>query len=274
MKKFNFFCHWPSHLGLILGILILTMGLVGCENNNILNDLGDDGSKEARTEEALQALDDGDYSEAIGILQDLTSDYPDDGKLWQYLSTGYSGRAGLDTINLLEVMDELEDNDDSGSIDMIGRVLGDDAGNLTDAQLTSKSADIDLGIDALYNIINPDNNQDILKGLMGIADMALTMARIVSLDQDLDGLTLTEAYFESLYTDPAELDDVVTDDMLADLGEDIANIEDALQALDLISADNDLGDDFEQFQNDFDQNGDGDITVEELETYLNNLGNE
>ena len=60
--------------------------------------------------------------------------------------------------------------------------------------------------------------------------------------------------------------------MLADLGEDIANIEDALQALELISEDNQLGEDFEQFRNDFDQNGDGEITVEELETYLNNLG--
>ena len=189
MKKFNFFCQRSSHLGLVLGIMILTMGLIGCENNNILNDLGDDGSKEARTEEALQALDDGDYSEAISLLEDLTSDYPDDGKLWQYLSNGYAGRAGLDTIHLLEVMDELEDNDDSGSIDMIGRVLGDDAGNLTDAQLTSKSSDIDLSIDALYNIDNPDNNQDILKGLMGIADIALTMARIVALDQNLEGIT-------------------------------------------------------------------------------------
>ena len=271
MKKFNFFCHWSSRLGLILGVLILTMGLIGCENNNILNDLGDDGSKEARTEEALQALDDGDYNEAIGILQDLTSDYPDDGRLWQYLSTGYSGRAGLDTIHLLEVMDELDD-DDTGSIDMIGLVLGDDAGNMTRTETNLKSSDVDLSILALDEILNPDDDQTILKGLMGIADLALTMALIIyDNDELLNDLDLTEEGL-SEWWENSGMDLTVDDETLSDLSEDILDISEAVDVLALISDNNELGDNFDSFQQDIDQNGDGYVTELELETYLNNLG--
>ena len=69
------------------------------------------------------AMDDGDYQTAISILEELAAEFPDDPLLWQYLSNAYSGSAGLDTLNLLQVLDDLKEMDESGSIDMIGLVL-------------------------------------------------------------------------------------------------------------------------------------------------------
>jgi hypothetical protein len=109
--------------------------------------------------------------------------------------------------------------------------------------------------------------------VMSMAHLALTMANIVTDDLVLDSLQLTEDYLNGLYDTPADLSDVVDDAMLAEISDNITSIGEAIDALGLISEDNDFATDFEQFQDDFDQNGDGSVTLDELEAYLDNLGN-
>ena len=51
-------------------------------------------------------------------------------EICEYLADAYAGFIGVDTFNLLETIDELEDNDDAGNIEMVGLVLGGVGGKL------------------------------------------------------------------------------------------------------------------------------------------------
>ena len=57
MKKHTYLQSRSTWIALALGLLILTALLSGCENSNIFSDLADKNSREARTEEALMAMD-------------------------------------------------------------------------------------------------------------------------------------------------------------------------------------------------------------------------
>jgi len=91
-------------------LLFLFAFLVGCGDSNVFESLGDDSSREAKTEAALMAMDDGDYNSALSILLALNDSNPGDARLLQYLASAYSGLAGLDTLNLLKVIDKLDES--------------------------------------------------------------------------------------------------------------------------------------------------------------------
>jgi len=260
-----------EHLRLLLGLLILTALLAGCENSNIFSDLADKSSLEARTEAALMALDDGDYQTAISILEDLVAEFPNDPLLWQYLSNAHSGSAGLDTLNLLQVLDDLETMDESGSIDMIGLVLGDNSGELTAAEIADKLLDIDTAIDSLDNIANPDDDQTILRGLLGVTRIGITMAQIVSQDTGQDPIELTEDGISGLYGGTPDFSQEVTWAIETALSDDLAAIGAAVVILDQLSDTNDLSDDFDLFEADIDQDNDDNIDAGDLQNYVGAL---
>ena len=99
----------------------------GC-GDSALESLSDDSSFEAQLEEARIAIDDANYENAVRILEGLNDAYPDNKIVQQYLSNAYAGLGGLDTTDFLKTIDQLDDSGLSGSIDMIGKVIG-DAGN-------------------------------------------------------------------------------------------------------------------------------------------------
>jgi len=107
----------------ILVIIGLACLFIGCDGN-VLEGVSDDDSYEAKLEEGLMALDDGDYDKAVDIFRRLNSDYPNKEEVCVYLSNAYAGLTGIDTFNLLDTISELEDTGDEGSIDMIGLLLG------------------------------------------------------------------------------------------------------------------------------------------------------
>ena len=74
----------------LLCLCFAIFALTGCEGN-IFEGLADDSSYEARLEEAMIALDDGDYAKARSILSDLNNDYPNDPTILQYLSKYVTG---------------------------------------------------------------------------------------------------------------------------------------------------------------------------------------
>lgn len=263
-----------SKFTVILGVGLLAVALLmGCgEDNSILEGLADDGSREARLEESRIALDKGDYSKALGILLILRDKYPGDPTILQYLSNAYAGLAGLDMLNILSTIEELDEAGNSGNIDMIGLVLGDSRGLLTGEELDQKLEYLASSLDALNEIENKNTDQLAQGGILAVSHIALTLGDIILQVQDIDSIELTEAGIGDQFAGDADFGNSVSDETLDDLEQDVEMIAEAVTAIDSIStAENDLSEDFDQFKTEIDQNDDGDITVAELEGYINSL---
>ncbi len=248
-----------------------------CCGGNAFEWLADENSKEARIEEALIAMDDGNYARARAILTALKAEYPNDATVAQYLSNALAGLAGLDTLNLLETLDDL---DASGDIDMVGLVLGDNNGNLTTDEIDSKLSDLGAAIDALTDLgeENLTDDQKVQLGLLSLNHAALTIADILADETGESEITLTEDgitdLFNTFTTELSDLSDAedITN-KLAELSEDINNISGSIDAISSIvggDSDNDLSDSFDQFHDDVAGNDD-DVTVSELENFLQTI---
>ncbi len=258
------------------GLVFLCLLFSGCGDNNLFEGLADDDSKEAQTEQALIAMDDGDYATAISILSSLVASYPDDDALAQYLSSAYSGSAGLDTFDLIEVINTLDDADNSGSIDMVGLVLGDENGLLTSEQVQDKLEDIETAMEVLNAIGTLNEDQRIQLGVLSVTHLSLTMADIILTDladEGVDEVTLTEEGINTLYgPSSADFSDVDTDTLaLEEIDEDLDNIETSIDDIQNITdMDNDLAQDFYVFLAEINPSG-GDISVTDLQDYIDGL---
>jgi hypothetical protein len=86
-------------------------------------------------------------------------------------------------------------------------------------------------------------------------------------------VTLTEEGIQSEYDTRPEFEDGdVSDEDLENLTNDIQNVGDAVTIMtENYSTDNDLNEDFTEFKNDFDQNSDDTIDIQELENYIAGL---
>jgi len=257
---------------LSMGFLVIAL-LMGCgKDNSILEGLADDGSYEAQIEEARIALDKGDYQDALGTLLTLRDKYPGDRTVLQYLSNAYAGLAGLDTFNILLAIDDLDKAGNSGSIDMIGLVLGDSTGLLTGGVLSEKLENLANALDALNEIQDKSTDQLAQGGILAVAHAALTLGDIILENQNLSSIILTEEGIGDQFSGGADLGNDVSQETLDDLGQDIEMIGEAVDAIDSISsAGNDLSDNFDQFRADIDQNDDGAVTISELDNYINSL---
>lgn len=141
----------------LTGITILLLLLYGC---NATESVSDDSTKEAKTEQGLTALDESNYSKAEEIFTKLNSDYPDDDQIKGYLSSAFAGGAGLDTLNLLQTLDGLNDSPNrSDTIELVGRTLTGitvDSPQINLEDLNKKITKLEEAMDALLNIT--DNN--------------------------------------------------------------------------------------------------------------------
>lgn len=260
----------------LLFLLFVAFALAGCDTN-VLEFAADDDSYEARIEEALIALDDEDYAKAIEILQKLRTNFPGKIEVLRYLSNAFAGLAGLNTFNLLETIDLLDDQNSQGSIDMVGLVLGGADGILSNTEITSKKTSLASAISALESISNRTEDERVQLGLLSLNHAALTVAEIVMEDKGLDEITLTEAGLEELYSEtPPDFSTTVEnlETRLESLSDDIFRVEDSVTALgNLTDADesNDLSDSSDEFLKEIDPNEDESISQEELENYVATL---
>ncbi len=92
---------------------LLTTGLFlggadgqGCGGKSVFESMADDGTDEAKLEKARIALDDGEYADAVEILQDLcgtTLSAPTcDPEVVSLYASAFAGRAGLDVFDLIQ----------------------------------------------------------------------------------------------------------------------------------------------------------------------------
>ncbi len=93
---------------LFLSLLFFSMSM-GC--GNIFEDMADDGTQEAKLEDAQMALDKGDYTTAVNMLLSLcglsandptTGNATCDTNTISLLASAYMGRAGLDLIKIID----------------------------------------------------------------------------------------------------------------------------------------------------------------------------
>ncbi len=270
----------------LLFLLFVAFALAGCDTN-VLEFAADDDSYEARIEEALIALDDEDYAKAIDLLEKLRTDFPGKIEVLRYLSNAYAGLAGLNTFNLLETIDLLDDKNSEGNIDMVGLVLVGADGILSNTEITSKKASLESAISALTSISNPSEDERVQLGLLSLNHAALTVAEIVMEDlnnnlnvgeAEITEITLTEAGFDALYpdsaTNPPDFATGATSERLESLSADIFRVDDSVAALsNLTAADesNDLSDSSDEFLKEIDPDGNVSISQEELQNYVATL---
>jgi hypothetical protein len=247
----------------------------GC-SGNAFEGISDEDSFEARLETARMNIDDEAYQEAIDILNDLKEEQPDNEDVTRYLSNAHAGLAGLNTFDLLEVIDDLDDAGNSGSIDMVGLVLGDSDGLLMAEEVSDKLDNLTEAIEQLDTIDEPTDDQIVQMGLLSVCRIAMTLAKIISSDTGNASLTLTEEGIQSEYDTKPEFEDGdVSDEDLENLTNDIQNVGEAVAVMtESYSYDNDLNEDFLEFKNDFDQNADDTIDIQELENYIESLLND
>lgn len=257
-----------------LFLIIAAFLFAGC--GNVLEWAADDESYEAKLEEARMALDKEDYEGAKSILEGMDSYDP---TVAQYLSNAYAGMAGLDTFTLLETIDAFAEGQ-AGSIDMVGKVLGDEEGALTAVEIDEKISDLTNAIDALENlekIVDLTDEQEVQLGLLSLNRAALTIADIISEDKGVAGVdadvTLTEEWIRGQYTGKTiDFSAEATPERLATLSADITNVADSIDAIaNIIIGENDLAVNFDAFRSDVDADGNEGITVTELQGYINLL---
>lgn len=263
----------------LLCLCFAIFALTGCEGN-MFEGFADDSSYEARLEEAMIALDDGDYAKAKSILTELNADYPNRPTILQYLSNASAGLAGIDTFNLLETIEQINDNPNAGSIDMIGQMLGDTDGVLTVDEIKEKIDNINDAISALGAIDDPTDDQIVQLGLLSLNRAVLTIGDVIADDRRIQTVTLTENGISNLYpgnTTPDFSDNLVDDqgnNRLDTLTIDIQNINNSIDSITNISgedSENDLSENFGDFSDEIDTDGFDGISTEDLENFINDL---
>lgn len=275
MKKLNFFPTKKSTQFMFMLFFCITLILsvmTGCDDKN---------SSEAKLFEAKEALNDGQWVEARLILLSLNESE----EVLQYLSNTYAGEVGINTFDLLTTIDELDGendgSDNSGSIDMIGTLIGDENNALSVEDITEKLATINNAIDNL-NLISSltgtslNNDQAVQLGLASMTRTVLIMAELIAIETGEPEVTMTEEWITNyrdsngLVISDATWESDSYDEMLVD---DITNVGNSVLA---ISGENDLKEDFDEFKAEIDNgNGEvadnGSISLSELNFYLDDM---
>lgn len=254
----NHFVLSLKRTGLMLSLcmILAVSSLTGCDNGD---------SYEAKLEDARIALDDGNYALAKSILEEL----PRTDEVLQYLSNAIAGDSlNLDLLNIISTMAELEDEGNSGSIDMVGLILGDD-GEPMDQQDISEKLDAANEAIALFEEIAGDNgidsltdNQKIQLGLLAVTRTVLTLSGMIY-DELGESVVMTEAWISDNWTDDNEVTPDPTELELID--QDMEYVFYAVQALS--DGSNDMEDDFGNFRDEL-TGGDGETSESDINAYF------
>jgi hypothetical protein len=267
--------HWPRVPKALMVVLCIGMALVlGNCDQNFFESTSDDDSYEARLEKGIMALDDENYAKAIGIFEKLRSDYPGKTEVCEYLSGAYAGFIGVDSLSFLEIIDEMEE-DDAGSIEIAGLLLGDSVAVLTQSDITTIRDYLKKAFDTFEDCIPVrDDDQAVQLGVMAFFDAAMVVAQVVLDDISADWIKLTEEDLGLLYAAKPDFSDVLAiEDYMADLNRDLEYLSDAVAVLVDLSGedDNDFQDAFEDFLSDLGYDEVSGITYQDLENYIEGL---
>lgn len=192
-----------AHSPLAIFCASLLCGLLFFSACNVYESAEDKSSDKAKMEEAAILIDKGRYEEAESILNKLYNKDPEtkNARLLQLLSNSISGQIGLDTFQVLEVIDDIDDGDSSGGIELTGMVLGDEVAWLSRDEIAEKLVLLyDGAIPLLNQIKNKTMDHHAQLGLLSLIDNVLLLGEIVLYDLDIDGIALTEQGIKDAYS--------------------------------------------------------------------------
>lgn len=240
----------------LICVLCLTVLTVGCD---------DEGSSASKLEEAKIAIDDGNYSKAITILDGMTGQ-----EVLEVLASAHAGLSGIDTFEILSEVDDGGSND--GSIDLIGKMLGTgDSDTLFAADITIKLGQIDLAKTTLMdsvggNIATLDDDGKAKLAIYALTDVVLNLGQVISTQNGGSDVVLTEDAINALAVtfDPADF----SASLVTNLEDDLDYI--ALGITALGGQTNDLSEEFTAFRDEVTKN-DGTLISQDLADYLNGL---
>lgn len=240
----------------LICVFCLTVLTVGCD---------DEGSSASKLEEAKIAIDDGNYSKAITILDGMA-----DQEVLEVLASAHAGLSGIDTFEILSQVDDGGSND--GSIDLIGKMLGTgDSDILAAADITTKLGQIDLAKTTLIdsvggNLANLDDDGKAKLAIYALTDVVLNLGQVISTKTGGGDVILTEQAIHALSETFASSD--FSAGLVTKLEDDLDYIATGITALG--GQTNDLSEEFTAFRNEITQN-DGTLTSQDLADYLNGL---
>ena len=243
------------------GWAVLCAGLFGaalgaCGDQNLFDSLSDDNTTAAKVESAKIAIDDGNFTQAISILQELcgtsTTAPTCDGETASLLASAFAGRAGVNVFDLIA--------DSGGSLS--GTTLA--SLSIFSLQFVAPTAgekdDLHQSVEILANLANPTANQSLQMAVYAMADAVVTV-----------GVDLTGGFDSDTgrpNTTPADAG-VIQNQTLSQVANDLALV---LVGLDESGLGNeDLKDDILRLDEEIDQNQDGDVSAAEMYSFLVNL---
>lgn len=230
----------------------------------------DEESFESRVEDARIALDKGDYTGALRILEN-------EGNSSQVLEMKSDASVGLVGVDTFKILGQLDENDDSkvGSIDRIGKLLGSGAGNRLDCSVALENMGrLQQAIEWVGNADVTDDNK-VRLGLYGFSDFLLTLGALFCSKYESSlgtppSVLLTEIGVRALKNDGAggSFDSLSVAPMT--LGRLERDIELVRGAADVLGGNNDLGLEFARFFESINPDG-GELSASELIQFLNSL---
>lgn len=255
---------------LYIPIIVASFLFTGC-GGNLFEGMADDDTEEAKMEAAKIALDKGDYTEAVSLLEELcgtdTSNLTCDDSAKTDLASAYVATAtGLDVLELIAQAEEAA-ADPASSFTTVSTLLPiDDINNcVSDPASCTMQEDLEKAIEILDSLLpdtvptdpTPEQKNQYLQLAIASAVNVVVTIGIVS-----DGLNPDTGL---PVTPPSSIDpaDVIS------VSEDISNIVLGLEGANIISTS--LSEDISTIETSVDTNGDDTVSEAELISYINSL---
>ncbi len=137
----------------LVAAALLAVG--GCGDSNVFEGQAKEEGYQAELEKGLRALKASDWTEAIRVFDALDLATPS-AETRRYLSSAYAGRAGFDSLTLVEAIadaqDEEDTSEDSVLYDTVARMFAEENGKLPKAVLDDKVADLNQAVRVATNV--------------------------------------------------------------------------------------------------------------------------
>ena len=274
---------WRSAMAGLL--VLLAGGLVACGDSNLFEGSSDSSGRQSQLEEGLAALDAENWDEAIRIFSEMDTSDPD---VRRYLASAYVGKAGFDT---LELVDRIARAQETGSMESVlyetvTDIFDEDGdGRIASDELAEKS---DLFLQAL-RVLGADTG-GAARALAAVDTSGMTDAEIfqagvyaaihavLSVVEQLEDPENPGEYLltlDALRNHPGVIDSVTVPEGFND---DLAWVREAVRVLDpeLVAGSqntdgNDIANDLDRFLTEIGYLPGENVTDEELRDYLRDL---
>jgi hypothetical protein len=255
-KRKRFSCHagrvfWAGLLAAILG---------GCGDQNLFDSAADDTSTTGEVEAAKIAIDNGDFDDALAILEGLcgtdTSSPSCDGETASLLSSAFAGRAGLNVFDLIENSVDAVSGSTLNSLSTFSTLLP--------VPSTRDKSDLHDAVEILASLSTRTANQNLQMAIYAMADAVVTVG------VDLTGGFNSTTGFPNIIPLVATIQNAeATNQTLTQVATDL---DFAIQGLDASGLGNeDLRNDIEALEAAIDADGNGAVSAAEMNSFLAGL---